>query len=443
MRDWPVNREPVLRSGQDRTIRAMPMRTRTVRALARHRMLLLLRRAVASLTGVLAAAILLTVPAGAETIPLDRIAHIQGLAVNPENPSRLFLATQNGMFRAAPDGTASRIGRAIDNFMSFAPDPKNFDVFYASGRLAGGGNLGVVASHDRGTTWKRVSSGADGPVDFHAMAVSRADPNVIYAMYNSLQVSRDAGRTWQKVGPLPKRTFALAASARDAATVYAAAAGGLFVSRDGGGSWRPAYPQLRPATVVKVLPGGRIYAYLYGIGLVVGDEPGVNWKVRTDVFGDRYLVGLAIDPGNPEHIHVLADTGAIVTSKDGGRTWVSYMGHDRETPQLIAKGHKIYERYCQACHGENGVGERPKNMYAEDQYGFVAPPLDNSAHGWHHTDANLLQTILNGSSRNPRMLPFKDIISREDAKDTVAYIKSLWNFRSLACQGIRHMRCMH
>ena len=218
MRDWPVNREPVLRSGQDRTIRAMPMRTRTVRALARHRMLLLLRRAVASLTGVLAAAILLTVPAGAETIPLDRIAHIQGLAVNPENPSRLFLATQNGMFRAAPDGTASRIGRAIDNFMSFAPDPKNFDVFYASGRLAGGGNLGVVASHDRGTTWKRVSSGADGPVDFHAMAVSRADPNVIYAMYNSLQVSRDAGRTWQKVGPLPKRTFALAASARDAAT---------------------------------------------------------------------------------------------------------------------------------------------------------------------------------------------------------------------------------
>lgn len=404
---------------------------------------LLLRGAMASLTGLFAAAVLLAVPAAAETIPIDRIKHIHDLAVDPDSPSRLYLATHNGMFRAAPDGTATRIGSAIDDFMSFAPDPNNFDVLYASGHFAGGGNLGVMLSRDRGGSWKRVSSGADGPVDFHAMAVSRADPNVIYGMYNGLQVSRDAGRSWRKVGPLPKRTFALAASARDAATVYAAAFGGLFVSRDGGRTWRPAFMQLRPATLVKVLATGRIYAYLYGVGLVVGDEPGVNWKVRTNDFGDRYLVRLAIDPGNPDHIHVLANTGAIVSSKDGGRTWVSYMGYDRETPQLVAAGRKTYEQYCQACHGKNGIGERPKQMYAEDQYGFVAPPLDNSAHGWHHTDANLLHTILNGSSRNPRMLPFKDIISKEDAKDAVAYIKSLWNFRSLACQGVRHMRCMH
>lgn len=415
----------------------------TLYALTRNTVEAVLHPFVVSLIGLLAASFLLGAPAGAETIPIDRIAHIHDLAVDPEHPSRLYLATHSGLFRAAPDGTATRIGNVTHDLMSFAPDPKNVDVFYASGHPAGGGNLGILSSRDRGATWERVAAGVGGPVDFHAMAVSRADPNVIYGMYNGLQVSHDAGRSWRKVGPLPEKTYALAASARDAATVYAAAMGGLFVSREGGRNWSLAFMQPRPATLVQVLATGRIYAFVYGVGLVVGDEPGTGWNVRSTNFGDRYPVKLAIDPGDPERIHVVADTGAIVTSKDGGRTWVSYMGHDRETPELVAAASKTYEEYCQACHGENGVGERPKDMHAQDEYGFVAPPLDNSSHGWHHADGNMAHTILNGSSRNPRMLPFKDIISEEDARNVVAYIKSLWTFRSLACQGVRHMRCMH
>ena len=50
--------------------------------------------------------------------------------------------------------------------------------------------------------------------------------------------------------------------------------------------------------------------------------------------------------------------------------------------------------------------------------------------------------ILNGSSRNERMIAWKETLSRDDAEYLVAYIKSLWSFRSLACQGGRHMACM-
>ena len=396
-----------------------------------------------SLMGLLAASFLPGAPVAAETIPIDRIAHIHDAAVDPANPSRLYLATHSGLFVASPNGTATRIGDATHDLMSFAPDPKDFDTFYASGHPAGGGNLGVLASRDRGVSWKRVAAGVGGPVDFHALAVSGADPDVIYGMFDGLQVSGDAGRTWRKVGPVPEKTFALAASVRDAGTVYAAAMGGLFVSRDEGRNWSPAFMQPRPATLVRVSAAGRIYAFVYGVGLVVGDEPGAGWDVRSADFGDRYPLKLAIDPGDPERIHVIADTGAILTSKDGGRSWVSYRGHDRETPELVAAARKTYEEYCQACHGKKGVGERPEDMHAQDQYGFVAPPLDNSSHGWHHDDGNLAHTILNGSSRNPRMLPFKDIMTEDEAKNTVAYIKTLWNFRSLACQGARHMRCMH
>lgn len=93
--------------------------------------------------------------------------------------------------------------------------------------------------------------------------------------------------------------------------------------------------------------------------------------------------------------------------------------------------------------GGKGVGERPKDRHARDEHGFVAPPLDDSAHGWHHSDANLAQTIMTGSSRNPRMMAFKDTVPETDTRNLVAYIKSLWSPRSLACQGARHMRRAH
>lgn len=441
MRGW---RRPG--SPHDKTHPMIPvirMEFQTMHELVRNTVETALRPVVASVLGLLAAGFPVAGAAAAETIPIDRIAHIHDLAVDPDDGLRLYLATHDGLFVAGPDEKATRVGGSTDDLMSFAVDPTNFDVFFASGHPVGGGNLGVMESRDRGATWQRIAGGVGGPVDFHAVTVSQADPKVIYGMFKGLQVSRDGGRTWRNVGPVPEKTFDLAGSASDPDTVYAAAMGGLFISRDAGRNWSPAFIQQRPTTLVEVSAEGRVYAFVYGVGLMVGEESGLGWEVRSNEFGNRYPVKMAIDPNDPDRIHVVADTGAIVTSKDGGRTWVSYMGHDRETPEFVAGARKVYEEYCQACHGRNGVGERPEDKHGQDDYGFVAPPLDNSSHGWHHADGNLAHTILNGSARNPRMLPFKDIVSEEEAKSVVAYIKSLWNFGSLACQGARHMKCMH
>jgi mono/diheme cytochrome c family protein len=381
--------------------------------------------------------------AAQETVPLDRLDHIHGLAVDPDKPTELYLATHHGLFRASPDGTATRIGASQDDLMSFSVHPTDPEVFYASGHPPGGGNLGFLTSGDRGRTWQPLSAGADGPVDFHAMAVSRADPRVIYGLYKGLQVSENAGRTWRVAGPLPKEIFDLAASVQAARRLYAATRGGLMASPDGGGSWTPLDQGGRPVTLVHVADGGRIYVYVYGVGLVAGMEPGRDWELRSGAFGDRFLLHLAVDPDDPERLHAVADTGAVMTSRDGGRTWGSYLGHDRETPAVVARAGRLYNEVCASCHGDKGVGERPDDMYAVDAYGFVAPPLDDSSHGWHHSDSNLAETVLNGSPRNPRMMPFKELLSEEDALDLVAYVKSLWSPGKLACQGARHMRCPH
>src|SRR3546814_17211897 len=114
---------------------------------------------------------------------------------------------------------------------------------------AGGGNLGFIASEDGGQTWEQVAEGANGPVDFHAMDVSAADPSVIYGLYGDVQVSHDGGKTWEIAGAPQADVFDLAASATNPDIVYAAARNGLMVSGDGAGNSLPAFP-VDPKSVV-------------------------------------------------------------------------------------------------------------------------------------------------------------------------------------------------
>lgn len=129
------------------------------------------------------------------------------------------------------------------------------------------------------------------------------------------------------------------------------------------------------------------------------------------------------------------DSGA--NSRDGSRRAAEAPPPD---PEMVARGREIYTQYCLECHGENGVGENPADPSAVDDSGrYLAPPLDASAHAWHHTDEDLIQFISEGSPRNPRMKAWKDVLSRGQIRDVVEYIKSLWGPRERECQGPRHM----
>jgi photosystem II stability/assembly factor-like uncharacterized protein len=148
--------------------------------------ILRLRAAVAALVLVSASPAM-----AAEGVPLSQLrqqTHFHGLAVDPTDRSRLYLATHHGFFLLGADGMATRVSQ-VQDFMGFTPHPGDSRILYASGHPAAGGNLGFIASTDGGATWTQLSPGANGPVDFHQMDVSPADPNVIYGAYGNIQVS--------------------------------------------------------------------------------------------------------------------------------------------------------------------------------------------------------------------------------------------------------------
>ncbi len=380
--------------------------------------------------------------ANAEPTPLGQVQHIHGITVNPINSSRLLLATHYGLFSATTDGFTERASVFNADMMSFAVDPANPRRLFSSGHPEKGGNLGVMASKDGGSSWKRLSDGAKGPVDFHALTVSPMNSKVLYGIHEGLQKSSDGGVNWQVIGKAPEKLFALAASAINNSTLYAATMKGLMISRDGGKTWQAGFIQQKPATMVHLTPAGRIYVFVYGTGLLTATESDFTWKTISSEFQDRALMSFAIDPKNPDRLFAVTDTGTVMASKNGGKQWTSFEGFDSSTPETIRKGQALYVENCQECHGVKGIGERPGEPNARDDFGFVAPALNDDAHGWHHPDKQLVETILNGSPRNERMIAWRKTLSEKETETIVTYIKSLWSFRSLACQGTKHTACM-
>lgn len=259
---------------------------------------------------------------------LARATHFHGLAVDAADPTRVYLATHHGLYAVGADGTARAVSKDRHDFMGFAAHPTEPDVLFSSGHPAHGGNLGFMVSTDRGVTWRKRADGVGGPVDFHQMDVSKADPRVVYGVHDGLQVSRDGGKTWATAAPAPPDLLQIAASATASDTLYAATVPGLLRSTDGGRTWASAYPQRAPPTMVSVTPAGAVYALVAGVGLVRAAEPDLAWRTLGGDFTGHYVIHGAVDPSDEQTLYVVTVAAANRTqdvrmSRDGGATWRS------------------------------------------------------------------------------------------------------------------------
>jgi photosystem II stability/assembly factor-like uncharacterized protein len=258
----------------------------------------------------------------AETLAeLAQHTHYHGIAFARSGSAELLLASHHGVFALDKDGTATRVS-PVQDFMGFSPDPAQAMSYYASGHPAAGGNSGFLHSADGGATWKQLSPGADGPVDFHQMDVSPADPKAIYGSYGQIQISRDGGSTWAVAGNPPVDLIAIAASSLKTHRVYAATQNGLHVSDDAGASWRLLAFENEVVSTVKTAPGNVLYAFVLGRGLVkaMEDNP-KEWTSLSNDLGDAIPLHLASDEKDSKHLALTTQKNDVLESHDGGKTW--------------------------------------------------------------------------------------------------------------------------
>ena len=88
----------------------------------------------------------------------------------------------------------------------------------------------------------------------------------------------------------------------------------------------------------------------------------------------------------------------------------------------ITRGARLFTQYCAQCHGAQAQGTSNWRQRGNDGK-FPPPPLNGSAHAWHHPLAALRHTIKNGG---PTMPAWKDTLTDQQIDDIIAWFQSRW-----------------
>lgn len=256
------------------------------------------------------------------------IAHGHGLAVDTQDPTKLYIATHHGLLLLQNDVDLYRVGKSKDDYMGFSSHPTETGVFFSSGHPEKGGNIGFQESRDGGTTWKKVSNGVDGPVDFHAMTISSVNPNIIYGWFRgNLQRSINQGKTWSIVNR-DLLAISLVADTKDDNTVYAATpkGQGVMVSRDKGTLWKSLSPKLEGGAVsaIAVHPTDAQILLTFseklgGMGKSI--DGGTTWEKINATWNNETVLHIAFSQSMPNIVYALTHQNKLYKSTDTGDTW--------------------------------------------------------------------------------------------------------------------------
>jgi photosystem II stability/assembly factor-like uncharacterized protein len=248
---------------------------------------------------------------------------VLSIAVSPEDPGRIVIGTEAGLFVSEDNGENWAKGRNLpsDTAIAFiAIDSSNPYTIYAAA------DKGLYKSLNGGNGWKRILD--TGTADDHLLSTVEETQDDL-----EIEVER------------PIRSIAIDPS--DSEIIYAATSEGLRISRDGGGIWKGAGSLgLGSLDIRHILPDGDKGNHIYaatGRGVF-------RYSQASDIWEELYK-GMV----SPE-IHYLALSNV---SNDGGKTlWAA-----------AKKG--VYRAEIPVQHSEgysekSGTGSRQENVQEID-----------------------------------------------------------------------------
>lgn len=256
-------------------------------------------------------------------VSVSEITHGHGLAVDVTDSSKVYIATHHGLFLLQNDKDLYQVGDSKDDYMGFSPHPRDSKIFFSSGHLSVGGNIGFQKSEDGGITWKKMSDGVNGPADFHAMAVSPTNPDLILGWYHgTIQRSTDGGKNWEIVNDTNLPIVSLATDPIDENTIYAASPQGLMVSKNQGKEWTTLMEGFVSTIAINPQDSQKLISFSEKLKLAKSNDAGKNWEPVNESFKGETPLHTAFDGQKPEIVYSLTDKNSLYKSADSGTTWI-------------------------------------------------------------------------------------------------------------------------
>jgi mono/diheme cytochrome c family protein len=98
------------------------------------------------------------------------------------------------------------------------------------------------------------------------------------------------------------------------------------------------------------------------------------------------------------------------------------------TQKQFQLGKQVFTTHCASCHGSRAQGIVEDWKQRNPDGSFPAPPLDGSAHAWHHPLSVLVRQINEGGVKLGGTMPaFGDTLSDEEVIAAIAYFQSFWD----------------
>ena len=97
---------------------------------------------------------------------------------------------------------------------------------------------------------------------------------------------------------------------------------------------------------------------------------------------------------------------------------------------MASLGESVFNKNCVSCHGVKGQGLAADWKVKDANGNYPPPPLNGTAHTWHHSPDQLFQIIRYGYKKfdpnyKGKMLG-NDDLSVDDVWSILGYIKSIW-----------------